>query len=45
MYNFVNTDLIEISDDLELEIRQIPNTNHKILVIENFLKKIGRAHV
>mgnify|MGYP003334708682 FL=1 len=38
MYNFVNTDLIEISDDLELEIRQIPNTNHKILVIDNFLK-------
>ena len=38
MYNFVDTDLIEINDNLELEIRQIPNTNHKILIIDNFLK-------
>ena len=38
MYNFVDTDLIEINDNLELEISHIPNTNHKILIIDNFLK-------
>lgn len=37
-FNFVNTDLIHISDNLELEISTIPNTNHKILTIDNFLK-------
>lgn len=37
-FNFVDTDLIHISDNLELEIHTIPNTNHKILTIDNFLK-------
>ena len=37
-FNFVDTDSIHISDNLELEISTIPNTNHKILTIDNFLK-------
>lgn len=37
-FNFVDTDSIHISDKLELEITNIPNTNHKILTIDNFLK-------
>lgn len=37
-YNFVDTDLIHINDNLDLEIAEIPNTNHKVLIIDNFLK-------
>jgi hypothetical protein len=37
-FNFVDTDLICINDNLELQIITIPNTNHKILIIDNFLK-------
>lgn len=37
-YNFVDTDLVKINDDLELNITTIPNTNHKIFIIDNFLK-------
>lgn len=35
-FNFVDTDLVCINDNLELEIITIPNTNHKILIIDNF---------
>lgn len=37
-YNFVDTDLIEINENLELSISEIPNTQHKVFVIDNFLK-------
>lgn len=37
-FNFVDTDLIQINDNLQLEISTIPNTNLKILTIDNFLK-------
>lgn len=37
-FNFVDTDLICINDNLELEITTIPKTTHKILTIDNFLK-------
>jgi hypothetical protein len=36
--NFVDTDLIEISDELETNITNIPNTDHLIITIDNFLK-------
>jgi hypothetical protein len=37
-YNFVDTDLIKINDELELKIEYIPDTDHKIFIIDNFLK-------
>lgn len=37
-YNIVNTDKIDISDDLNLQIYNVEPNNHKIIVIDNFLK-------
>jgi len=37
-YTFVNTDLIKINDNLELNVVTIPNTNHKIFIVDKFLK-------
>lgn len=37
-FSFIDTDLINIQDNLELQITEIPNTNHKVIVIDNFLK-------
>lgn len=36
--NFIDTDSIEINDTLNLTISYIPETKHKILIIDDFLK-------
>lgn len=37
-FNFIDTDLIHINDELETNIKTIPNTNHLVITIDNFLK-------
>jgi hypothetical protein len=37
-FNFIDTNLISISDELETSITTIENTNHLIITIDNFLK-------
>lgn len=37
-FNFIDTDLIHINDELETNITTIPNTNHIVITIDNFLK-------
>jgi hypothetical protein len=37
-FNFVDTDIIHISEELETTITSIPDTNHLVIVIDNFLK-------
>lgn len=37
-FNFIDTDLIHINDELETNITNIPNTNDLVITIDNFLK-------
>jgi hypothetical protein len=37
-YNFVDSDLIEINNDLKLQISEIGESKHQIIIIDNFLK-------